>query len=98
MGSLGEGSVWFVRGIGAVVLWVDCRWNRCGEPSQALRASSPGGRAKGAVDIGRRRERQGCGGCRGRDSFRFMGLFAMNDLSNSVISCRGDAMSSPGAV
>ncbi len=32
-------------------LWVVCGWNRCGEPSQALRASSPGGRAKGAVGI-----------------------------------------------
>ena len=36
----------FVWGIGAVVLWVVCGWNWCGEPSQALRASSPGGRAK----------------------------------------------------
>ena len=36
----------FVGRIGAVVLWIACGWNRCGEPSQALRASSPGGRAK----------------------------------------------------
>ena len=35
-----------MRGIDAVVLWMVCGWNRCGEPSQALRASSPGGRAK----------------------------------------------------
>ena len=49
--------------------------------------SVDGGRAKGAVGIGRR-----------NDKFRIMGLFAMNDLSNSAISCRGDAMSSPGAV
>ena len=40
-----------MRGIGAVVLWVVFEWNRCGEPSQALCASSPGGRAKGAVGI-----------------------------------------------
>ena len=73
--------------IGGVVLWVDCRWNRCSEPSQALRASSPGGRAKGMASIDGLSVK-----------FRFMGLFAMNDLSNSAISCRGDAMSSPGAV
>ena len=35
-----------MRGIDAVVLWIVCGWNRCSEPSQALRASSPGGRAK----------------------------------------------------
>ena len=32
-------------------LWVVLVWDRCGEPSQALRASSPGGRAKGLVGI-----------------------------------------------
>ena len=32
-------------------LRVVCRWNRCSEPSQALRASSPGGRAKDSADI-----------------------------------------------
>ncbi|MBQ2445821.1 MAG: hypothetical protein II272_05200, partial [Oscillospiraceae bacterium] len=53
-----------MEGIGAVVLWVVCGWNRCGEPSQALRASSPGGRAKGLVGIDRWRESQGLGGCR----------------------------------
>ena len=47
-----------------MVLWVACRWNRCSEPSQALCASSPVGRAKSLVGIGRQRERQGCGGCR----------------------------------
>ncbi|MBQ2445238.1 MAG: hypothetical protein II272_02230 [Oscillospiraceae bacterium] len=41
----------FVRAIGAVVLWVVFEWNRCSEPSQALRASSPGGRAKSQVGI-----------------------------------------------
>ena len=45
------GGMQFVRVIGAVVLWVVCGKNRCGEPSQALRASSPGGRAKGLVGI-----------------------------------------------
>ncbi|MBQ2445870.1 MAG: hypothetical protein II272_05445 [Oscillospiraceae bacterium] len=40
-----------MSGIGAVVLWVACGLDRCGEPSQALRASSPGGRAKGLVGI-----------------------------------------------
>ncbi|MBQ2446617.1 MAG: hypothetical protein II272_09285 [Oscillospiraceae bacterium] len=45
------GGMQFVREIGAVGLWVVCGWNWCGEPSQALRASSPGGRAKGAVGI-----------------------------------------------
>ena len=40
-----------MRGIDAVVLWIVCGWNRCSEPSQALRASSPGGRAKGLVGI-----------------------------------------------
>ena len=43
----------FVRYIDAVVLWVVRRWNRCSYPSQALRASSPGGRAKGSASIGR---------------------------------------------
>ena len=37
--------------IDAVVLWVVRRWNRCSYPSQALRASSPGGRAKGSEGI-----------------------------------------------
>ena len=41
----------FMRGIGTVVIWVVCRWNQCGKPSQALCASSPRGRAKGLVDI-----------------------------------------------
>ena len=50
------GGMQFVRGIGAVGLWVVCGWNWCGEPSQALRASSPGGRAKGGE------ESRGCGG------------------------------------
>ena len=36
-----------------------CGWNWCGEPSQALRASSPGGRAKGLVDIDGWRETKG---------------------------------------
>ena len=45
-------------------LWVVCWWNWCGEPSQALRASSPGGRAKGSVGIGGRWESQGLGGYR----------------------------------
>ena len=36
-----------------MVLWVVCGRNRCGEPSQALRASSPVGRVKGLVGIGR---------------------------------------------
>ena len=31
--------------------------NQCGEPSQALRASSPGGRAKGLVGIERRSDK-----------------------------------------
>ena len=43
------GGMQFVSGIGAVGLWVVLWWNWCGEPSQALRASSPGGRAKGLV-------------------------------------------------
>ena len=47
----------FVWGIGAVDLRVVCGWNRCGEPSQALRASSPGGRAKGLVGIGRQSDK-----------------------------------------
>ena len=47
----------FVRGIGAVVLWGVFGWNRCSEPSQALRASSPGGRAKGLVGIGRQSDK-----------------------------------------
>ena len=51
----------FVWGIGAVVLWVVCGWNWYGEPSQALRASSPGGRAKGMVGIDGRWESQGWG-------------------------------------
>ena len=42
-----------MRGIDAVGLWVVCGWNRCSEPSQALRASSPGGRAKDAAGIDR---------------------------------------------
>ncbi|MBQ2444988.1 MAG: hypothetical protein II272_00970, partial [Oscillospiraceae bacterium] len=54
----------FVRRIGAMVLWVVFWWNRCGEPSQALRASSPGGRAKGLAGIDRR--------C---DKSRFLKLF-----------------------
>ena len=54
----------FLRGIGAAVLWGACGWNRCSEPSQALRASSPGGRAKSLVGVDRWRERQGLGGCR----------------------------------
>ncbi len=53
-----------MRGIDAVVLWGVCGWNRCSEPSQALRASSPGGRAKGLVGIDRR-----------SDKLRFIGLF-----------------------
>ena len=40
-------------------LWVILVWDRCGEPSQALRASSPGGRAKGLVGADGRVERQG---------------------------------------
>ena len=48
----------------AVDLLRGCGWNRCGEPSQALRASSPGGRAKGLVGIDRR-----------SDTFRFVMLF-----------------------
>ena len=59
---------------------------RSGEP-RAWWVSMGGGRAKGAVGIDGWSVK-----------FRFMGLFAMNDLSNSAISCRGDAMSSPGAV
>ena len=39
-------------------------WNRCSEPSQALRASSPGGRAKSLVGVDGWWESQGCGGCR----------------------------------
>ena len=46
-----------MRGIDAVVLWVVCGRNRCGEPSQALRASSPGGRAKSLVGIDRRSDK-----------------------------------------
>ena len=57
-----RGGMRFMRGIGAVVLWVVFEWNRCSEPSQALRASSPGGRAKGMAGIEGRRESQGCGG------------------------------------
>ena len=38
-------------------LWVVLWWNRCGEPSQALRASSPGGRAKSLVGIGRQSDK-----------------------------------------
>ena len=46
-----------MRGIGAVGLWAVCGWNRCSEPSQALRASSPGGRAKSSVGIGRQSDK-----------------------------------------
>ena len=46
-----RGGMQFVRYIDAVVLWVDCRSYRCSYPSQALRASSPVGRAKGSVGI-----------------------------------------------
>ena len=53
-------------GIGAVGLWVVWGWNWCGEPSQALRASSPGGRAKSLVGVDGWRESQGCGGHRKR--------------------------------
>ena len=45
-----------------MVLWVVCGRNRCSEPSQALRASSPGGRAKSLVGVDGWRESQGCGG------------------------------------
>ena len=38
-------------------LWVVLGWTWCGEPSQALRASSPGGRAKGLVGIERRSDK-----------------------------------------
>ena len=48
-----RGGMRFMRGIGAMGLWVVCGWNRCSEPSQALRASSPGGRAKGLVGVDR---------------------------------------------
>ncbi|MBQ2446366.1 MAG: hypothetical protein II272_07975 [Oscillospiraceae bacterium] len=51
------GGMQFVRGIGAVGLWVVCGWNRCSEPSQALCASSPGGRAKSLVGADGRVER-----------------------------------------
>ena len=61
------GGMQFVSGGGAVGLSRGCGWNRCGQPSQALRASSPGGRAKGLVGVGRWREREGCGGCRGME-------------------------------
>ena len=47
-----------------MVLWVVFEWNRCSEPSQALRASSPGGRAKGLVGVDGQWESQGCGGHR----------------------------------
>ena len=56
--------------IGAVDLRVDCRWNRCSDPSQALRASSPGGRAKGLVGIGKQSVK-----------FRFMELFIISHCS-----------------
>ena len=46
-----------MKGIGAVVLLRGCWWNWCGEPSQALRASSPGGRAKSLADIGRQSDK-----------------------------------------
>ena len=46
-----RGGIRFMRGIDAVVLWIVCGWNRCSDPSQALRASSPGGRAKGLVGV-----------------------------------------------
>ncbi len=53
--SVDEISAWFygqsVDEISAVVLWIDCRWNRRSEPSQSLRASSTVGRAKSLVGI-----------------------------------------------
>ena len=55
-------------------LWVVYWWNRCGEPSQALRASSPGGRAKGlvGVDGGRAKGLVGIDGWSVK--FRFVGM------------------------
>ena len=64
----------FVWGIGAVALRVASGWNRCSEPSQALRTSSPVGRAKGLVGVDGQWESKGAVGIDGRsDKLRFYG-------------------------
>ena len=67
----------------AVGLWVVCGWNRCGEPSQALRASSPGGRAKGLVGIGRQEKhpRNFFRGC-----FPIGGIYNFDAVSSSFFA------------